>query len=122
MALIASFKELEVYKLAYAVSVEIHKTSLQFPKIEQYALADQIRRASKSICANIAEGFVKQRGSTPEFKRFLLMALGSASEMLVWIDYCRDMEYIDSTTYDKWLTTYESIHKMLHAFYSRAGT
>ena len=59
MALI-KFEELEVFKRAYGVSLEIHKASLAFPKIEQYALADQIRRASKSICANIAEGLPNQ--------------------------------------------------------------
>jgi four helix bundle protein len=116
---IASFRDLDVYKKAYSISLSLHKASLQFPKFEQYALADQMRRSSKSICANIAEGFIKQRGSKPEFKRFLLMALGSASETLVWIDYCRDMGYIDVTTHNEWRSEYESIHKMLNAFYSR---
>lgn len=116
---IASFRDLEVYKKAYAISVNIHKTSLTFPKIEQYARADQIRRTTKSICANIAEGFAKQRSSKAEFKRFLLIALGSASETLVWIDYCHDMEYIDENIYKTWRSEYESIHRMLNAFYSK---
>ncbi|TGP25104.1 MULTISPECIES: four helix bundle protein [unclassified Mesorhizobium] len=50
-------KDLEVYRRAYAVSLEVHKATLVFPKIEQYALADQMRRSSKAICANLAEGF-----------------------------------------------------------------
>jgi four helix bundle protein len=58
---VSSFEDLEVFQRAYRVSLEIHEQSLRFPKIEQYALADQVRRASKSICANIAEGFAKQR-------------------------------------------------------------
>lgn len=116
---IASFRDLEVYKKAYAISVNIHKTSLTFSKIEQYARADQIRRTTKSICANIAEGFAKQRSSKAEFKRFLLIALGSASETLVWIDYCHDMEYIDENIYKTWRSEYESIHRMLNAFYSK---
>ena len=59
--LVRSFEDLEVFKRAYRVSLEVHRLSLAFPKVEQYALGDQVRRASKSICANIAEGFGKQR-------------------------------------------------------------
>ena len=62
-----SFEDLAVFKLAYRVSLEIHRASLDFPAIEQRALADQIRRASKSICANLAEGFGRQGVSTAEF-------------------------------------------------------
>jgi len=54
-----SFEDLEVFQRAYRVSLEIHQKSLKFPKAEQYALADQLRRASKSVCANIAEGHGK---------------------------------------------------------------
>jgi len=60
---VRSFEDLDVFKRAYRVSLEVHKTTLQFPRIEQWVLGDQIRRASKSICANIAEGFGKQRQS-----------------------------------------------------------
>ena len=49
----------------------VHRASLDFPAIEQRALADQVRRASKSICANLAEGFGKQAASPAEFRRFL---------------------------------------------------
>jgi hypothetical protein len=49
-------EDLEVFRCAYRLSLEIHKSSLEFPRIEQFALADQLRRASKSICANLAEG------------------------------------------------------------------
>ena len=55
-----SFEDLTVFKRAYRVSLEIHKVSLEFPKIEQWALGDQLRRASKSIPANIAEGLASR--------------------------------------------------------------
>jgi four helix bundle protein len=84
-------EDLEVFRRAYALSLEVHRASLDFPRIEQFAVADQIRRASKSICANIAEGFGRQRLSKPEFRRFVVMALGSADEMQVWSLYCRDL-------------------------------
>jgi four helix bundle protein len=109
-----SAKQLEVYKLAYAISLKIHKASLEFPKIEQYALADQMRRASKSICANLAEGFGKQLYSPAEFMRFISMAIGSSCEMQVWIDYSYDLGYIDGKRYADWEETYNIITKMLN--------
>ena len=51
--------DLQVFQRAYAISLEVHRTSLAFPQIEQYALADQVRRASKSICVNLAEGYAE---------------------------------------------------------------
>lgn len=86
--------DLEVFKRAYAMSLAIHKASKAYPKDEMFALTSQIRRASKSICANLAEGFAKQEFSKAEFKRFLFIAIGSATEMRIWIRYSLDLEYI----------------------------
>ena len=116
---VSSFEDLEVFRRAYRVSLEIHKESLRFPKIEQYAMADQIRRASKSICANVAEGFAKQRRSSAEYRRYLLMAIGSADEMRVWIRYCLDLDYIDGATSSRWREEYIVIAKMLQSIYTR---
>ncbi|MET3522419.1 four helix bundle protein [Mesorhizobium abyssinicae] len=104
---------MEVYKRAYAVSLEIHKATLAFPKIEQYALADQSRRSSKAICANLAEGFAKQPHSKAEFARFISMAMGSCSEVETWISYAFDLEYISKTQLDEWLRSYNQIYGML---------
>ena len=119
---VSSFEDLEVFQRAYRASLEIHKESLQFPKIEQYAMADQIRRASKSICANIAEGFAKQRRSSAEYRRYLLMAIGSADEMRVWIRYCLDLDYIDGATSSRWREEYLAIAKMLQSIYTRGSS
>ena len=100
------FEDLEVFKRAYRVSLDIHRASLQFPSIEQYALGDQIRRCSKGICANIAEGFGKSHRSTAELQRFLSMAVGSADEMRVWLRYCLD--YCQLTT-DIWMVGERSV-------------
>ena len=54
-------EDLEVFKKAYRISLDVHRRSLDFPPIEQYALGDQVRRASKGICANLAEGLVVRR-------------------------------------------------------------
>jgi four helix bundle protein len=107
------FERLEVFQRAYRISLEIHKVSLTFPDIERYALADQIRRASKSVCANLAEGFAKQVSSPAEFRRFILMALGSADEMRLWSRYCLDLGYIDEDCRQVWRDEYQEIAKML---------
>ena len=110
---ICAFEDLEVFKRAYRVSLEVHRISLEFPQIEQYGLADQIRRASKSICANLAEGFGKQSQSLAEFKRYIQISIGSADEMRVWIRYCLDLGYIDQTQWQSWRDEYQEIAKML---------
>ena len=108
-----SFEHLDVFQRAYRISLDIHRVSLSFPDIEQRSLADQIRRASKSVCANVAEGFGKQSHSKAEFRRFIGMALGSADEMRVWVRYCLDLGYVDETTWMTWRDEYQSIAKML---------
>ena len=90
------------------------------PKIEQRALGDQIRRASKSICANIAEGFGRQHRSKAEFKRFLWMAVGSSDEMRVWARYALDLGYVDEQTWRKWRDEYQIISKQLQTLAARS--
>jgi four helix bundle protein len=102
MERLRGFADLDVFRRAYRVSLEVHRASLEFPAIEQRALADQIRRASKSICANLVEGFARQGWSKSEFRRFLMMATGSADEMQVWCLYCRDLGYIAADVAERW--------------------
>ena len=110
--------DLDVFKLAYGTSLSIHQVSKTFPKEELFALINQIRRCSKSICANIAEGFAKQLVSAAEFKRFIAIALGSAAEMQVWIRYCFDLSYITQTHADQWSGDYVSVSRMLGKLHS----
>ena len=115
---VSSFEDLAVFKKAYVVSLEIHTQSLDFPRNEQMrGLADQMRRASKGICANLAEGFGKQHVSTAEFKRYILMAMGSADEMRVWLRYALDLHYIDKPTWEVWKSEYQGIAKMLNGLH-----
>ena len=116
-----SFEDLEVFQRAYRVSLEVHRASLTFPKIEQNALGDQVRRASKSICANIAEGFGKQSQSVAEFRRFLRIAMGSADEMRVWCRYCFDLGYIDEAAWKTWRDEYQAIARMLQGLQAKSG-
>ena len=111
----SSFEELEVFRRAYRESLDIHRFSLELPGIEQRALADQLRRASKSICANLAEGYARGQGSAVEFKRFAMLAMGSAEEMRVWLRYALDLGYLDEKRWQTWRDEYQAIARMLQA-------
>ena len=117
---VVSFEDLEVFQRAYRVSLDIHRASLTFPSVEQRALADQIRRASKSICANVAEGYGRQKRSKAEFKRFLQMAIGSSDEMRVWVRYALALGYIDEPTWQRWRDEYQAITRMLQSLAAKA--
>ena len=105
---------MQVFQRAYAILLEVHRASLSWPQIEQYALADQIRRARKSICVNLAEGFAKRVYSQAEFKRFLLMSLGSSDEMQIWSRYVADLGYIEARQAEGWQAEYQEISAMLN--------
>ncbi len=117
---VVSFEDLEVFQRAYRMSLKIHRQSLTFPQIEQRVLADQLRRASKSICANVAEGYGRQKRSKAEFKRFLQMAIGSSDEMRVWVRYAFDLGYIDETMWRRWRDEYQMISRMLQSLAGKA--
>ena len=104
-----------MFQRAYRVSLEIHRASLTFPAMEQRALADQIRRASKSICANLAEGYGRQKGSKPEFVRFVRMAIGSSDEMQVWLRYALISAISTSRPGRGWREEYQEITRMLQS-------
>ena len=112
---VISFEDLEVFQRAYRLSLDIHRASLHLPAIEQHALGDQLRRASKSICANIAEGYGRQKRSKAEFRRFLQMAIGSCDEMRVWVRYALDLGYVEEAVWRGWRDEYQVIARMLHS-------
>ena len=107
-----SFRDLIVYRKAYGYSLEVHKLSLKFPGYEQPELGGQIRRATKSIPMNIAEGFGR-RSSTAELKRFLSIARGSCDEVSVQLEYCKDLQYITEAEYARFVEYYAEVGKML---------
>ena len=110
--------DLEVYRRAYRVSLEVHRASLELPRIEQFALADQLRRSSKSICANLVEGFAKQSRSAAEYRRSLTVAIGSSDETQLWLRYCVDLGYVEEVAGRRWIADYVEISKMLQGLYA----
>jgi four helix bundle protein len=110
--------DLDVFKRAYRISLDIHKISNGFPKDELFGLTNQLRRCTKSVCSNLAEGFAKQQFSKAEFKRFITMSVGSSVETRVWIRYCVDLGYLDSHKALEWANEYDVITKMLRKLHA----
>jgi four helix bundle protein len=98
--MISSLPGLECFNLSHAFAMEIFKISRTFPKEEKYSLTDQITRASRSIGANIAEGWGK-RTYANEFKRHLIYSLGSLEETKTWLLFARDCKYVSQEQYQK---------------------
>ena len=109
------YRQLQVYERSYKAALAVYRMTKRFPESEKYGMTSQMQRAGISVALNIAEGYAK-KSSQEEFKRFLLMALGSANEMSVLIDFSKDLGYITEEEYKKASREYEEIGKMLNKF------
>ena len=92
-ARVSSHRELEVYKMAFKAAMKIFELSKGFPKEEKYSLVDQIRRSSRSVCANIAEAFLKRKYPAA-FVSKLSDALSEAGETQVWLEFAVECRYV----------------------------
>ena len=106
--------DMDVFGKAYRAALDIHKLSLSFPRHEQFELASQLRRSSKSICANLAEGRARQQGSSAEFRRYVLIALGSADETILWCRFAVDLGYLNPDQHEKLSASFSEIARMLN--------
>ena len=107
-------ESLEVFRRSYALSLDVHRVSLEWPKWEQYGgIADQLRRASKSVCALLAEGAGRQDGSDVEFRRYVRMALGSTEEAKLWCRYVEDLGYAGADVAGRWRAAFAEVGRML---------
>ena len=86
---VRNYTNLLVYRQAYRLALEISKLTRTFPRREQYELGRQLRASSRSVAANIVEGWAK-RNSAAEFKRHLLIANGEGAETRFWLDLAAD--------------------------------
>ena len=113
-------RALKVFQRAYRLSLVLHRASLGWPRVEQYGgIADQLRRASKSVCALLMEGAGRQFGSAAEFRRYVTMAIGSADEARLWCSYAADLDYVPPAVSQEWQTELSEIARMLHALRER---
>ena len=97
--------------------MDIFNASRSFPKEEKYSLTDQIRRSSRSIAANIAEGF-RKRQYPKMFVSKLADADGEATETQVWLDFARDCNYLSPDRHAEIIQGYEEVGKMLGSMMS----
>ena len=106
------FRGLKVYQLAFKLSMEIYCDSKKFPAEEKYSLTDQIRRASRSVPANIGEGYRKRRYPRM-FVSKMADADGEATETQVWIDLAHVCGYLSERRKTELRSGYEEVGRML---------
>ena len=115
---IKGYEDLEVYRAGYGLAMRIHKVSQGLPGSERYELGQQIRKAAISVPANIAEGYGR-KDSEKEFKHFLRNAMGSANEVMVYIDMMRDLDYVEEEVHATLKKEYEVLARKLYQLIKR---
>ena len=111
------FKKLHVWERAHRLTLAVYEVTRGFPKEELFGVTSQIRRASSSIPANIAEGY--GRGGDLELARFLTIAMGSANELEYHLLLARDLGYLDPSRYASLSEEAQGVGKMLATFIAR---
>ena len=109
---VADFKELRVYRLAFDAAMQVFEFTKTFPPDEKYSLRDQMRRSSRSVCANIAEAWRKRRYQ-PAFVSKLSDADAEAAETGVWLEFALRCGYVTPDTYAKLHDHYDHICRQL---------
>jgi four helix bundle protein len=107
-----NFKETTLYKKAFSLAMEIFEISKLFPKEEKYSLTDQVRRSSRSVCANLAEAYRKKRYPA-HFISKLTDCDAENSETNVWIDFAFACSYINEATKISLAVKNEEVGKLL---------
>ena len=105
-------RDLKVFQLSYKLSMEIFRLSKSFPREEAFSLTDQIRRSSRSVPVNIAEGY-RKRQYPKMFVNKMSDSDGEATETTVWLDFAQDCGYINSSVHDRLVAGYEEVGRML---------
>jgi four helix bundle protein len=118
---IVAHTDLEVYKKAFETAMVIFEMSKQFPQEEKYSLTDQLRRSSRSVCANLAEGW-RKRVYRAAFIAKLVDAEAEAAETQVWLDFVAACNYGDKQQTTTLHATYNSIIGTLVGMRKHANT
>ncbi|HEX3033791.1 MAG TPA: four helix bundle protein [Thermodesulfobacteriota bacterium] len=108
------FRDLEVYQLAFNSAMKIFQITKSFPPEEKYSLVDQIRRSSRSVCTNLAEGWRKRKYKAV-FVNKLTDSMQEASETQAWLEFSLSCEYIPNETFEDLDNEFEIIIKMLNS-------
>ena len=120
MRIVSSFRDLDVYKLARVAAHELFVATTNFPKYEQYALTDQVRRSSRATKALIAEAWGRRRYRSV-FVNKLDEALGESNETQSWLDDSFDCQYITGEQHSKMVEDWCSVSAMVSRMIDRAS-
>ena len=112
-----NFRDLKVWEKAHRLTLEVYRATVDFPREELYGLTSQLRRATSSIPANIAEGCGRSSGK--ELRRFLEIAMGSASEVEYHLLLARDLGFLKPEPHNALNDHTCEIKRMLSAFINR---
>ena len=107
-----SFRNLILFEKSFELAMEIFEITKSFPREEIYSLTDQIRRSSRSVCANIAEAYRKR----PYPKHFISKLTDSDAENAetqVWLEFALECKYIDQKTFDGLSIKSEEVGKLI---------
>jgi len=114
-------QDLRVYRKAFEAAMQIFEISKQFPKEETYSLTDQVRRASRSVCSNIAEAWRKRRYEAA-FVNKLNDAEGEAAETQTWLEFAVRCEYLKPEVGRDLFRTYDEVISMLVSMINKPQT
>ena len=109
---IRHFRDLDVYRRAFDVAMKIFELTKTFPGDERFSMVDQMRRASRSVCSNIAEGWRKRRYISV-FRNKMTDAMQEASETQCWLEFAYACRYISEDEFQNLDVEYENIIGML---------
>ncbi|MBW6461110.1 MAG: four helix bundle protein [Bacteroidales bacterium] len=116
---ITNHEDLEVYKIAFESAMSIFNLTLTFPKEEKYSLTDQIRRSSRSVCANIAEAFYRRK-YPKNFSSHLSDSIAEAAETRVWVNFAFACNYLSEESTETLLNEYSRIIGKLIVMYNQS--
>ena len=109
---IRSHRDLDVYRKAFEAAMRLYELSKGFPREEVYSLTDQMRRSSRSVCANIAEAWRKRRYEKAFISK-LSDAESEAAEAQVWIEFALKCDYIGREQANELYQAYDEIIRMI---------
>lgn len=115
-----SYRNLQVYQRAHAFGVVCHQLSLRLPQYELYESGSQLRRAAKSVSANIVEGYGRKEYAA-DYHRFLVIALASNDEVREWLSYITDCHPALARSVDPLVAENETIGRMLTRLIQASG-
>ena len=118
---IRTHRDLEVYRWAFKASMEIFELSKRFPKEETYSLTDQIRRSSRSVCANLSETWRKRRYAAAFISK-LSDSETEAVETQVWIEFAVSCGYWDRSRSAELYSAYNAIIRTIVGMITHAET